>query len=433
MKPELKEVKLGKEIEGNDYIFKIPKNADNIINNWLLLAEMGKGKTNFAELVGLYYGYKAYIDSDGDYGWLPIVLSPAFEWNRTQYPSLDKTNLPPNLSPEGLPVIKLSFNIAFGPNDEEERKQIDYIIGISEDEFFEEESIVDNIITLLIGYAEMSKLDYHTLYDYVDEFVDDVKKRVKTDRLNMDIVMKELNNAIRTKKKDLYRAMRGMFKILIKRGLFTKHKIEWLELIKQRKPIVISFGSLDSSEKGIYQFLGGIVFKELNKIGMIYENALHKKQRGMELTKTEEWLLKYWRIGFIIEEAVTFFPSTTSTTLKSYPCIDIFREISTQRGRKRGFKFNFIICTNLKMLFPDIRDKFKYLVTKYLNNFDIGILRDMGLNQLVIQNMQMLKVADFQFALTDLERYKEKRSLIPFTGVMYGVRQIVVYKSPCGQ
>src|SRR3990167_4504846 len=111
-------VSLGKLLKSKeDFWFGILPNSTSSQNrNFLLDAKQGTGKTNMTELF-VYELYRLYMETDGEYGALPIVFSPLFEYSNIRYESSDQ-NLGPERDPEGLESLQYCFEMSNPPPDD---------------------------------------------------------------------------------------------------------------------------------------------------------------------------------------------------------------------------------------------------------------------------------------------------------------------------
>src|SRR3990167_4833795 len=111
-------ISLGKLLNSKeDFWFPIFSNSTSSQNrNFLLDAKQGSGKTNLTE-VFIYELYRLYIESDSEYGALPIIFSPLFEYSNMRYESTDH-NLGPDRDPEGVDSIQLCFEMSNPPPDD---------------------------------------------------------------------------------------------------------------------------------------------------------------------------------------------------------------------------------------------------------------------------------------------------------------------------
>ncbi len=152
-------------------------------------------------------------------------------------------------------------------------------------------------------------------------------------------------------------------------GFFDTEKYKgfnWEKSISQNKPIIFNFGDVDESY--LYQAICGYLLRKLWQLSNKYREAVIKynnlKESNSEqdiLTKEQKQLLKYFHIALLFEEAHQFFPATTSRVLLSFPAHNYFRKISGQLGRKRGFKYNFLITQAVEYLYDTFRNKPDYI------------------------------------------------------------------------
>jgi len=286
-------VSLGKLIQSKeDFWFPIFSNSTSSQNrNFLFDAKQGTGKTNCIMLF-LYELYRIYIDTDSEYGALPIVFSPLFEFSNIRFESVDH-NLGPERDPEGIESLQYCFEMSNPPPDD---KGIT-IIYID----FNDLAIED--IVSFVGMNENTQVLGH-----LQKMLEALKKQ----KPNYDIndFIEELQDF-----KPLYDALYYVFTKLKRKGFFNSkyHKFDWMEALRQRKPMVFNFG--DINVRDIYNTLTGYFLRKLFELSNMYYNAYTKKERIERsklsgeistevLSEDEEWLINNFYLSIFIQLSV---------------------------------------------------------------------------------------------------------------------------------
>ena len=97
--------------------FIIEENSDDLKVNFFLLSKQGTGKTNML-MLKVFYLYKAFIESGGKEGCIPIIFAPMFEYAKMSVP----TNLenkegktPTGAKPQGIESLQYAFAMSNVP------------------------------------------------------------------------------------------------------------------------------------------------------------------------------------------------------------------------------------------------------------------------------------------------------------------------------
>ena len=410
------------------YCLDLPINSSDLIVNNLILDFMGGGKTNL--LTSIAYGqFKAFKESDAKRGTIPIIFSPKFEYMKIKIPSKDD-NIAPELRPDGIDAIQITFPICNPP---------DYIIDlldmrsiIFEDLSVEEIALLGGIsptntelmskIKLALDKlrAEFSPFGIEEFIDYIKNFTD-LDEAGKKKKRGPDITQ-------------LYYHFSTYYEI----GLFDNKKYPpfvWKDEIKKLKPVVINFGKMWDSQ---IQSLGGYMLRKLHEFGdWIYDNVRVKGEfikglKEMDLTFTEEekFFGKYFYVSLLIDEAPKMLTYTTSSTLTNFPANKYFQVISSNEGRKLGFKYTYIVTQFFADMYHKFRRRYRFV---WFGN------RVTGEDRVYISDKQILSDEDiplilnnkkFFFTVIDMNGYNNNKKHEAIRRKW--VTKFMVYRSPCG-
>lgn len=329
--------------------FIIGENNDELKVNFFLLSKQGTGKTNML-MLKVFYLYKAFIESGGKEGCIPIIFAPMFEYAKMSVP----TNLenkegstPSGAKPQGIESLQYAFAMSNVP-----------------------EYIKEDINLIALDFTSLTTEDigvFAGISGNLDALgrVGKILARLKENKGD-DYSIDDFLEAV-VKDQAVFNACHYVFTKLKESGLFdpTLPRFDWLEALKQKKPIVFNFGDINSSQ--IYQALGGILLNALWKTSNKFTTAVYKKARKVsdptiELTEDDEFFINSFVIGLFFEEAHQFFPPTTTKVLRSFPAHHVFKQISMQMGRKRGFKYNFLITQRLELIYKEFRSEWDYIL-----------------------------------------------------------------------
>ncbi len=396
------------------YNLILPENLTTTLNqNFLMLAKQGTGKTNI--LMNFVYTLeKSYLENESQFGAIPIVFSPLFEFTQLGIPSKNE-NLAVNQVPEGLKALQFTFKISNPPEDMDIR-----ILGIRFRDLTQEDicafagfsgdlKILGNVQKLLERMRK--EMPNYNIYDFLEKVYED---------------------------KPLKDALYYVFSKLNEEGFFDEslEPIDWLSWIKERKPIIFNFGEID--DKFTYNSLVGILLAGLWKLSNKFYNAYLKNQRledrrnsnlpiseNFLLTEDEKFLLKNFWIALFFDEAHQIFHATKSTDLKYYPAHSYYKKISDLMGRKRGFKYNFLVTQKCMELYYGFRKSFTKLFVgslvfqndKDYMNVDLAIKKDhVGI---------ICSLNKYEWAVVNLDKYHSNFAKC--------VSKFKSYLSPCGQ
>jgi len=344
---------IGEYIKSKEsFKFDFPENKPDLVRNYLLFDKQGSGKTNLLMNI-CFEMYKLYYEREGKYGCLPIVFSPFFEWATLGVPSKEN-NLSPFREPESLETIQLTFTMSRPQNPTKFK-----IIA-----FDFKDLTVEDIGSFANAKTNEALGKIRKIINMLKEGYT-LKKKGSQEEItaepNPDYTIKDFLQLVEI----LFGVADSLYYVFAKlndNDFFNVNiygSFDWLYYIKQRKPIIISFGNI--TDKNMYQAVGGYMLRKLFELSNRYFDVFLKASEinsGMienNLTPDEEFLLKYYKISLLFEEAHQFFPNTTSTTLTSFPVIDYYMKISQQVGRKQGHKFNFLISQKSKFLYHGLR------------------------------------------------------------------------------
>lgn len=403
----MKRILLGRTTDSKEpFELELERNTSGSQNmNGLLLCQQGGGKTNL--LMALIFGlHKAYMSSDSEYGALPIVFSPLFEFDKLRLPSA-RDNLPPEQEPEGLDVLSYTFQVAEPPVNSQ-------AITI----YFPFRDLTVEDIAGFAGFSEDKRI-----LGFIQKLIEKLQKF--NPGYGIDDFIKEVEE-----EKALKDALYYVFTKLRKSGLFdaSYHEFDWYESLKERKPIIFNFGSINTRD--MYSTLTGILLRKLWLLSYEYDSAVNKSlriQNGAEevLSEREQFLVDHFYIALIFEESHQIFWNTTSTQLISFPSHFAYKQISDLLGRKKGFKYNFLVTQRIMELYKYFRKQHHKLLLGYLlYEDDKEYMRtELRFPEEDIDIMCSLK--KFSFTLVDVNEYKNHQS--------DSVTKIKIYRSPCGQ
>lgn len=403
--------------------FELKKNTDSLSERHIILDQMGGGKTGL--IMSFAYGmYKAYNETKGKYGALPIVFVTKFEWAKVKLASLDD-NIAPSLDPEALDCNLVTF-----PCCGKSRH-------IEMDEF-------------AIEFNDLSVEDIGRLANMksIDE-LGSIKALIKSlpDNYNisdfLDLMFIESQDGTMRIKKE-FQGLYYIFSTLEELGLFDtkKYKIfDWKKLLYTLKPIIFSFGHITNE---IYQALVGYLLRKLYDIGNYrldeslfkYNKLLEAKQKDLdikkleiELTDYDKFLISRFHIAIFVDEAPKLFVPTNSRNLKSYPATYYFQIISSNDGRKLGFKYSFLVTQYIKDIYDKLRKRNGYW---WFGNKVSTEDRDFLATEKIILYDDIPKILNnpkFCFSMVDMNDYANN-----INSILRGraVTKIQIFRSPCG-
>jgi len=416
-----------KRRSGLPYNLEFLENKTTTLNqNFLLLARQGVGKTNVIMSV-IYHMIKTYYEEDSHFGAIPIVFSPLFELTQLAYPSKN-FNLAPHQFSEGIDCLQFSFKIANPPEESGIR-----VLGLKFNTLTQEDicafagfsgdlRVLGNVQKILIRLREGIAP--------CKSYPDGLPPKPNYDIDDFLMVMWE--------DKSLRDALYYVFSKLKDEGFFDEglEQIDWLSWIKEKKPIIFNFGDID--DKFLYNSITGILLGGLWDLSVKFYNSFLKYQRlvskrdkGLEirekdkLTEDEAFLLKNFWVGLFFDEAHQIFNATKSTELKYYPAHYYYKKISDLMGRKRGFKYNFLVTQKIMELYYGFRKSFNKL---YLGNIIYQNDRDYMNTELGIKKDHIAKICGlgkYQWAVVDLDKYHSR--------VAGCIKKFTAYLSPSGQ
>lgn len=406
--------------KGEDFVLPIPKNTDDLIENSLIVDQMGGGKTNL--LMSLVYGYHSqYVQTNGERGVLPVVFVPKFEWYKMGLAS-EHDNIAPGLLPESVETSQVTFPVCEKPDVV---KMPEYSIPFS-----------DLTIEDIGSFSGMrSNKDLGEIQGLLES-------------LGKDPSIHQFLDAMWTRNRDgerqlisKYSALYYTFSKLERTGLFNTQNypvFSWKELVMKKQPIVLNFGRVQNS---VFQGLGGYLLRELESLGDYkYNHVVLKKntidearQRGekppFQLTEEENFFLKWFNIGLFIDEAPKLFTNTTSSTLAGFPATKSFKTISGNDGRKMGFKYTVLIT----QFYKDVYFSFRKRPTRvYFGNKISKEDFDFIAEEKILHPNDMhalLSNKKFCFTMVDMPRYRKYWRHPARRMACYKFK---AYRSPCG-
>jgi len=393
---------------------EMPQNLTTTMNqNFLMLARQGTGKTNLF-MIMIHALIKAYKENNADYGAIPIIFSPLFEFTQMNLPSKDE-NLAPYQTPEGVECLQFTFKIANPPPDLDVRiLGIDFKLLTQEDicsfaGFSGDLKVLGNVQKLLERMrAEKPNYD-------IDDFLEKVYEE-----------------------KPLKDALYYVFSKLKEQGFFDKQyaQIDWMAWIKERKPIIFNFGEID--DKFTYNAIVGVLLAGLWDLSNQFYSAFLKNQRiellkseGKEyenkytMSEDEKFLLKNFWIAIFMDEAHQILHNTKSTDLKYFPAHSYYKKIADLMGRKRGFKYNFLITQKCMELYYGFRKSFTYL---FLGSTIFQNDKDYMQDELSIKKDHIGAITalnKYEWAVVNLDKYHSRKANC--------IKKFKAYLSPCGQ
>lgn len=398
----------------NNFWFPMRKNSTSSQNrNFLLDCKQGTGKTSLIMLL-LYELYKLYMDTNCEYGALPIVFSPLFEFANIIYESKDH-NLGIDRSPEGVDSLQYCF---FMSNPPEDNKDIT-ILYVD----FNELTVED--IASFGGYNENNEILGH-----LQKLLEDLKQS------KPDYDIDDFIDSVRDYK-PLYNALYYVFTRLRKQRFFDKSftKFNWFDAIKQKKPIVINFG--DINVRNVYNSITGYLLKKLFALSNVYYNAYTKRDRirkieekgeksNETLSEDELFLINNFYIALFFEEShQILYQLGGGCNLENYPAHYTYKQISDLLGRKKGFKYNFLVTQRIMELYKYFRKQQNFLVIGsevYSDDIDY-MLKEMRFPKKSIPHI--ISLGKFCFSIIDVVSLQANKrdSIVKFQA----------FRSPCGQ
>jgi len=428
-------VPIGYKIKtGDDYHLTIQENKIATMNqNFFLISSQGSGKSNLLQLFASQL-FKVYIESDGKYGCIPIIFAPTFEYMKISLPSR-ALNLPPQTEAEGLPCLHITFPCCEPP-------VMEGLVPVTFD--FNSLSIedigafaglaVNNKLGFIQKIIEMLKYGYDLDVEEEEEVelkgggtkMRKVKRKVHIapkPNYTVDDFIEQVQEGSHETKDALY----YVFTKLREMKVFdVGNRFDIRKFILQKKPIVFHFGDLD--DKNIISALSGLIMRELWEVGKDFFNASLKKQNGEKLSEYEEFLLIWWTVGLFLDEAYNIIYQTKSSGLamdSKHPAHVWFKKITALMGRKRGFKYSFIITQKFMEIYFGVRTSFHSLIlgnSIYPDDKEF-LEMDLHINQDHINKLTSLP--KYSWTMLDIDAYQKRKR-----GCAVKFKS---YLSPCGQ
>ncbi len=406
---------LGKlTLSKKNFWFPIRANSTSSQNrNYLIDAKMGTGKTNLI-MLWVFELYKLYMETECQFGALPIIFSPLFEFSNLLYESKDD-NLGPDREPEGIECLQYCFQMSNPPEDNK-----DVVVIYVE---FNELTIED--LASFAGYNEGNRILGH-----LQKMMEDLKKQ------KSDYDIDDFIEAVRDYK-PLYDALYYVFTKLKRQGFFDKKytKFDWFDAIKQKKPIIFNFGDINVTT--IYNTITGYLLRKLLTFSNVYYNAYTKKDRirraeekgektDEKLSDDEEFLVKNFYLALFFEEShQILYRIAGNPNLENYPAHYSYRQISDLLGRKKGFKYNFLVTQRIMELYKYFRKQQNFLILGsevYLDDIDY-MLKEMRFPNKAIPFIVSLQ--KYCFSIIDVISLQSNKrdSIVKFKA----------FRSPAGQ
>lgn len=400
---------------------KIPENLTTTPNrNYFMIATQGSGKTNVLMLMS-YYLYKLYIDTENKYGALPIIFAPTFEFMQLEKPSGEskKRFMPPATEPEGIPCVNITFPIC------DPIKHNNLQVCSFDFNTFDAPEI--------LGFTDLSDDDKYlgAVKKLKERILNGYEIKRGKEKIEIPPMEFNLNNFIEAVREDsmLKDALYYVYTNLRDMGMFDNEKypvINIKDLIKQKKPIIFHFGDLDERQR--MSGIAGIILKQLWDVSNDYYNAFLKKQTNEELSEWEDFLLKNWTIALIMEEAHQILYATKSggMSLESkHPAHYWFKKIVALMGRKRGFKYSFIVTQKFMEIFYGIRTAFDELIIGDNLYPDDKMYLENDLKIKLLHLNKMTKLPRYSWTFLDIGAYQKRKKRC--------ASRVKVYLSPAGQ
>lgn len=401
------------EMAKKPYELKIQKNTDGLIQNHLIVDQMGGGKTNL--LMSICWGqYKAYKESKGKYGVLPIVFVPDFEWGKVSLASKDD-NIAPEYSPEGIDAELVTFPCCGKPSYMQHP-----VFSID----FHDLDVED-----ICQFANMKTLkEIGQVRKLLNSFGDKV--------VDMELFIHALETG-----PESVSALYEVFFKLNEMGLFNTSRypvFSWEESFKKLKPIIFNLGDVSDE---IFQALAGYLLRKLKELGQYkYNHCVLKKNKideaktlgkdsALTLSEWDQFLLKWFNIGILIDEAPTVLPATTSSTLTGYPATRHFKTLSTNRGRKMGIKYTYLITQYYMDVYYKFRRRPRFLwLGSEVSKEDKDYMRE---NKIINRDdiSMILSNPKFNFCIIDTKHYQDNFDELRR---LAGAARVKIYRSPCG-
>ena len=412
--------------------FTLHRNLTSTPNkNILLLAQQGSGKTNLL-MLNIYMMYKTYLETGSDFGCLPIIFTPTYEFLKMSRPSKN-VNMPPELVPEGINASHITFECC-EPIDSELLEIVSFKFN---DLTVEDICAFAGLANDSSIFGAVQKIKERIEYGWIEKIKVEEEYSTKNGEIKTKMVSKEIEHPpnpdynvddfieMVVSENSLKNALYYVYTKLKKLGMFNEDKIfDLRELIKRQKPIIFHFGDLD--DKNIMSSLAGIIMRKLWEIGQEYYNATLKTRKDV-FTDWEMFLLKNFTIGLFMEEAHQILYATRSGGMaieSNHPAHAWFKKITTLMGRKRGFKYSFIITQAFMEIFYGVRKKFTFLmIGDSIFPDDINFIEsDLKVNPKHL--IKMTRLPKFSWTILDIEKYGKRKA-----GCASKFRS---YLSPCG-
>ncbi len=396
----------------------LPKNLTTTPSrNYLMIATQGSGKTNVLMLF-CYQEFTLWKETGNQYGALPIIFAPTFEFMQMEVPS-KAVNLPPGVEPQGIECVNITFPIC-DPIKNDRLQTCSFDFGS-----FEPRDI--------LGFTDIQDEDKYlgAIKKLIERIENGYEKGRGKDKLFIpprDFTLKSFLEEVRDDA-SLKDALYYVFTELKKAGMFDTGKYPALnirELILQKKPIIFHFGDLDERQR--MSGIAGIILKELWQISNIFYNAYLKQQAKQPLDEFEQFLIDHWTIMLIMEEAHQILYATKSSGMaleSKHPSHYWFKKITALMGRKRGFKRSMIVTQKFMEIFYGIRTTFDDLIlgsTIYPDD-KVFLEQDLKIDQDHIN--KMTRLPKFAWAFVDIQAYQKRKKKC--------VAKVRCYLSPCGQ
>lgn len=275
------------KVSKKTHYLKFLKNTPDLIENHLIVDQMGGGKTNL--LTSITYGlFKAFSESKGKEGALPICMMPKFEWYKVNLASRND-NIAPELSPKSMNPSLITFPVCKKP---EHIPIPQYSIDFR-DLTYEDIGMFANLKSN-DSLGDIKKILLEIGEQDIELFVDNLEGKKKLSGLYY--VFSELQH----------------------KGLFDTERFpvfDWKALIRELKPIIINFGTITDS---LFQALGGYLFRKLFELGdynfnyvilkkdAIFEAKQQGKVTDLKLSEEDKFFLRNPCISVSLHKALAF-------------------------------------------------------------------------------------------------------------------------------
>lgn len=413
-------IKIGRKVRDDDMFkeIEIYENKTTTQNrNYFCIATQSSGKTNLLMLL-LTMLYNLFVNSSFKFGALPIVFAPSFEFMQIESPSKSK-NMPPNIEPEGINCSHITFPIC-----EPIRNPKLNVYSFDFSSFDER---------MILGFTDLRDEDKY--FGAIKKLIGRIKNGYTKGKWKNKIVMPprefNLKNFIDEVREDsqLKDTLFHVFTDLRDKGMFDTKKYPALDLKKivvNCKPIIFHFGDLDERQR--ISGIAGIILKQLWDISTIYYNAHLKKQDNQKLDEFEEFLLVHWTVALLMDEAHQILYATKSGGMaleSKHPSHYWFKKITALMGRKRGYKYSFIVTQKFMEIFYGIRTTFDELIIGQTVYPDDKVFLEQDLKIRPNHITKMTRLPRFCWTFLNIDRYQKRRKKC--------ASKVRVFLSPAGQ